>query len=274
MWNKYIVLVSVVVLLLTACEKEIDLGYRSIDPVYVVEGRVTNETTEVLITRTRDMEDGEITAGISQATVTLAKGNGLPETLRYDDDGYFRPLSLWTGEPGITYSLQVVIGENEFTSQSVMHGNVTIDELYFRWLKVMNERVLFCTFTFTDRPGEDNYYCYRMYRNGENYKWNVFHDRGSDGELIVKDLTCMTEQMAKDNKEEDWEDILYEGDVIEIELQTIDRRTYDYLYSVGLSERTSANPISNFNGGCLGYFSAYSTTRKQIVLRFEDVTEY
>jgi len=39
----------------------------------------------------------------------------------------------------------------------------------------------------------------------------------------------MTEKAAQDNKQEDWDEILYEGDIIELEIQTIDLRTYDYL---------------------------------------------
>lgn len=87
-----------------------------------------------------------------------------------------------------------------------------------------------------------------------------------DGTIFV-DIACMDEDTVEENKEEDYDDILYEGDRITIEIQTIDRRTYDYLYSLGLSERTSANPIANFTGGCLGYFSAYSA------VRIEDVFE-
>lgn len=53
----------------------------------------------------------------------------------------------------------------------------------------------------------------------------------------------MTEKAAQDNKQEDWDEILYEGDIIELEIQTIDLRTYDYLNSLAMSEDSSANPI-------------------------------
>ena len=55
----------------------------------------------------------------------------------------------------------------------------------------------------------------------------------------------MTEKAAQDNKQEDWDEILYEGDIIELEIQTIDLRTYDYLNSLAMSEDSSANPISS-----------------------------
>lgn len=83
----------------------------------------------------------------------------------------------------------------------------------------------------------------------------------------------MTEKAAQDNKQEDWDEILYEGDIIELEMQTIDLRTYDYLNSLAMSEDSSANPISNFTNGCLGYFSAYSSVRMQIVFKYDEVEE-
>lgn len=268
--KKYIYTLFVSLLLLTACEKEISFDYNSIEPLYVIEGRVTNETTEVIITQTRDMENGMKGAGLSNARVAITDSDGLAEALQYQADGYYRSLSGWTGEPGKTYSLSVVIGEHEFTSYSEMNGEVKIDSIYFYWMKALNDKYLFFRVRFEDRKEEENYYCYRVYRNGEIYKWDVGRDKGNDGEIIEEDFLCMTEKTAQDNKQEDWDEILYEGDLIELEIQTIDHRTYDYLNSLTMSEDASANPINNFTNGGLGYFSAYSTVRRQIVFRYAD----
>ncbi|MCC8132990.1 MAG: DUF4249 domain-containing protein [Tannerellaceae bacterium] len=254
----------------TACEKEIEMDYRSVEPLYVVEGRVTNEVMEVLVTVTRDMDDGSSPAAQDDAVVTVTAGNGDHFLLSFEPDGYYRVAGV-TGTVGENYLLTVAVDGKEFASESVMHEATGIDELYFQWPKVMGERLVILTFSFEDIPGEENYYCYRIYRNGENYRWNVFHDRGNDGQVITLDIVCMTEQMAEDNKEDDWDDILYEGDVVEIELQTIDKRTYDYLFSVGLSDAASTNPVDNFTGGCLGYFAAYATSRAGAVFSYAGI---
>ncbi len=268
---KEIISLTAFLFLLSACEKEIALDYRSVDPLYVIEGRVTNEITEVLITQTRDMNDGIKGTGLDRATVSITDSDGYTEALQYQPDGYYRSVTGLTGEVGKGYTLSVSIDEEEFTSFSEMNGVVPIDTLYFHWLEVMGERILFARFIFEDRAGEENYYHYRMYRNGEIYRWEVEHDRGSDGMKIQEDFFCTSERTAEKNKEEDWDEILYEGDLIELEIQTIDRSTYDYLYSLYISENTSANPVSNFTGNCLGYFSAYSTTRIQAVFRYADI---
>lgn len=270
--RKYIYL-ALASLFLTACEKEIDFDYNSIDPLYVIEGRITNETTEVIITQTRDMENGVKGSGLDNALVTITASDGLAETLQYQSDGYYRSLNGLTGEFGKTYSLSVSIGENEFTSYSEMNGEVKIDSTYFYWMEAMGDKYLFFRIRFEDRKEEENYYCYRIYRNGEIYAWDIGRDKGNDGEIIEENFMCMTEKTAQDNKQEDWDEILYEGDRIELEIQTIDRQTYDYLNSLAMSEDASANPISNFMGGALGYFSAYTAVRKEMTFKYDGIEE-
>ncbi|MCD8172125.1 MAG: DUF4249 domain-containing protein [Alistipes sp.] len=263
-------ILPVLVLLFTACEKEIEIDYRSVETIYVVEGRVTNEVTEVLLTRTRDMDDGSAPSPQDDATVTLTTGNGIRYNLSFEPDGYYRAPGL-TGTVGERYTLSVSVDGREFTSESVMHDAVAIDGVWFQWLKVMGQRFVIMTFSFRDIPDQDNCYHYRILRNGENYRWNVLQDRGNDGKNIILDIVCMTEKIAEDNKEDDWDDILYEGDEIVVELQSIDQRTYDYLFSVGLSGSANTNPIDNFTGGCLGYFAAYSVSRASTVFSYDGI---
>ncbi|MCC8173001.1 MAG: DUF4249 domain-containing protein, partial [Odoribacter sp.] len=270
--KRYLFIITVL-FIITGCEKEIDINYRSVDKLYIVEGHVTNEVTEVVITQTRDMEDGNKGTGIDGARVQLSTGDGFTEILEYNADGYYRSPSGLTGIVGTTYSLSVVINESEFSSTSTMNEQVEIEWALFQWQKIMDEKVLFFRFSFKDIPEEENYYCYRIYRNEENYSWGVMRDKGEDGNSIIRDITCMTEKMANDNKEEDWDDILYENDRIELELQTIDKGVYDYLYSLSMSNSSSSNPIDNFSGGCLGYFAAYSTTRTSLVFHKDDIVE-
>ena len=64
-----------------------------------------------------------------------------------------------------------------------------------------------------------------------------------------------------------------EGDKLRVELRTIDQRAYDYLYSMQIMDNTSTNPIRNFTGGCLGYFSAYSQVVVNCIFHAADVEE-
>ena len=262
----YLLCASVLLtIIVTGCEKVIDMDYRTVEPQVVIEGCVTNETVSVLITATRNMEDSVKVCGKDGATVILSDGKGFSEQLLYEADGHYRSPSQLKGTPGTAYTLTVETDGKTYTSSSVMQRQAVILSTAFRWEKFMNSRMLYYEVEVEDIKGEENYYCYRMYRNGEPYRWNVFTDKGDADGIILVDITCMDEDTAEDNKEEDRDDILYDGDRITMEVQTIDRRAYDYLYSLGLSERTSANPIADFAGGCLGYFSAYSAVRVEDV---------
>ena len=64
--RKLLYIVSLL-LVVVACQKEIELDYRDIEPVVSIEGRVTNEQVYVLITRTRSMNDSVKGRGIGGA---------------------------------------------------------------------------------------------------------------------------------------------------------------------------------------------------------------
>ena len=254
--KKYAYTLILIAFAISGCKKEIDFEYNSIDKLYIIEGRLSNETTEVLITRTQDMTDSVSRAGLGNALVTVSSDNGTVDTLQYDGDGYFRSPSGFTGEAGRNYTLSVSIDDQQFVSQSMMNKQTDIVSADFQWMQILDQRLLMCILIFNDIPDEENYYCYYMNRNGERYRWGLLDDRGNR-ETIEEYIVCMMEN----NELEDEENILNEGDEITIEVHTIDRRAFDYLYSLMLSNRASSNPIKNFSGGGLGYFSAYSVAR-------------
>ena len=68
-------------------------------------------------------------------------------------------------------------------------------------------------------------------------------------------------------------DALKENDLIRIEVRAIDRASYDYLYSLQVMDNAGTNPISNFTGGCLGYFSAYSYVTLRSTFHRSEVEE-
>lgn len=269
---KKIIAAAACIVLLAGCEKEIDIDYRSVEPEYVIEARVTNEKTEVLITRTRDMEDGRKSAGVGGATVELSGSDGYSETLVYDSEKQ-RYLSPHTGKPGTTYTVKVSLDGQQYTSTSTMPKSITISDMYFQWQKVLKEKMLFSRIEFQDIPDEDNYYCVRIYRNDENEYWDVFDDRGWEGELMTYNTFFIAKEKGEKVKDGEEDVVIFEGDVLSAEVQVIDKRVYDYLYALILSERTSSNPAPHFTGGCLGYFSAYPASQYAVTFRKSQVRD-
>lgn len=259
--------------LLAGCKREIDFDYHSVDKLYVIEGYLTNNLAAVSILQTRDVTDSVLGKTVKGAVVTLSSSSGQSEVLTYRNDGFYRSTLGTRGVPGTTYTLKVQIDDNQYISSSTMQNKPTIASATFKWVKMLSDKMLFYQVNVQDIPGEVNYYCYRVYRNNKVYRWNVFKDISNPGGTIPLNIACMSKQQADDNKEEDKDDILYEGDEIYLELQSIDRRAYDYLYSLRVSERTAANPIDNFSGGCLGYFSAYYSVWEDTIFKYTEIED-
>ena len=236
--------------LFTNCKKDIDIDYHQIAPIYVVEGSVSNNGTEVRGSRTNAMDDNNGISDISNATVILTADNGQQWNIPYNRNGFYRSSTL-KGEAGITYTLEVTLDGQTYTSTSTMQRKPTLNKFRFVWMKAASERILFGDLRLQDIPNEDNWYFAHIYRNGTGYRWAVKRDDQNPNSELQQLFSFARE-------DSDDEDLLYENDKLHIEVRAIDQKSYDYLYSMQIMDNTGTNPITNFTGGCLGYFSAYS----------------
>ena len=258
--------------LLCSCEEEIQLDYRPIEPIYVIEGYVSNEGSEVVITGTRDIEDPVLKTGIEVQSVVLSSDNGIKETLIYGEDGIYRSLSF-VGIPDETYTLTVVIDGESYTSSSTMPRFTEIVSTSMRWEEMMGNDMLHLIVVVSDKADNVNYYYYRILRNGKLFKWNVVRDLDSSNNTMQFDISCMSRDKAEKNDPDDYDSILFEGDDITVEVRAIDMKAYDYLFSAKLSGQNHSNPVYDFNGEVLGYFSAYTSTSKSFVFHYSDIED-
>lgn len=242
-------------LVFVSCEKELDIDYHKVAPLAVVEGGVMDNGCDVRLTTTLEMADSTGAQGIKDAKVVITSlADGSSSILKYKSYGHY--VSTFKGEPGNTYQLDIWQGDNHFSALSTMPHPPVIKSFIFQWQEIMGRRIVMADLRFLDTPNEENYYYMNVYRNGESYRWTVIRDILNPGGEIQQVFGCMSEEKVKDNKPEDQDQILNDGDKITIELASIDRITYDYLYALQLSGRSSSNPVSNISGGCLGCFWA------------------
>ena len=236
-------------LLLLSCEKNIDIDYHQVDPIYVVEASISNNGTEVRVSRTNAMDDNNGISDINNATVTLSADNGQQWDIPFSRNGFYRSSTL-RGEAGTTYTINVELNGHHYASTSTMQRTPTFNKFRFVWMKAASERILFGDLRLQDIPNEDSWYFMHIYRNGIGYRWAVMRDDQNPNKELQQ-LFSLFREGSNDS------DVLNEGDLLRIEIRAIDQRAYDYLYSMQLMNDTGTNPIANFTGGCLGYFSAY-----------------
>lgn len=270
---------------LTACKKEIPFDYNEVEPVVVVEGRVTNEGAWVVITRSRSVTDS-VQPHCEQGALVTISADGSTTTLPYDaaTDSY---RSSMTGIAGTTYRLDVDFDGHHYQSSAFMPAPAPILSAGFFWMSVMDERMLVYELWAADPyPDERNQFWYRIDRishhphlagksKTEPYRWGVHEDRGNPPGLVFFDIMTVSEKTMDEDDEDNWKSILYDGDTITCQLMTIDRPVYDYFSSLRAGQSGGANPSSNISGGCLGYFAAGSVTRTDtIVFRRSSVKEW
>lgn len=265
---KTIVLLWSFVLLLLSCEKEIDIDYHQVAQLYVAEGLVTqdgttnrtNKPSYVRLTTTQDMTDNVTNNhNLMGATVVLSENGYVIDTLRYWRNGYY--VSDCQGFEGCSYTLDVYLNGHHFQSTSVMQSAPQFSSFRFVWKDVLTEKMLFADLKINDIKGQNNYYFMHIYRNGIGYRWAVMDDSHNPGSELQQLFSCTTER----NLDKNDDDGLKDGDLIHVEIRSIDRRTYDYFYSMQVMQNSGTNPVENYTGGCLGYFSAcniitYDTT--------------
>ena len=240
--KKYIPLLFCLnLILLSSCKKDIEIDYHQVDPIYVVEASVSNEGMEARISQTNNMDDNSTTSNIVNAVVVMTGSDGSSKTLTYSKNGIYKSSAV--GVPGVEYTIDIQFDGHHFTSSSIMQKMPR--------KKIVTENYQMGELLLQDIPNEENWYFMHIYRNHLGYRWAVKRDDTNPNGELQQLFTFARE--GSDDK-----DLLQEDDWLHIEIRAIDKKSYDYFYSMQIMDNTGTNPIPNFTGGCLGYFSAYS----------------
>ena len=256
--------VGVGLILLTSCEKEIDMDYHTVEPLYVVEAGITESGAVARISQTQNVTDEIGKSPVSDAQVVITSDNGERCILKLDSAGCYSSSEI-KGVEGREYTIRVQIGDYVTESTSQMQGHFDLSDNYMYKMQMLEDDLVYYHVDVNDNYTDSiGYYYALVTRNGKPYKWHVMNNKGYF-DVTGIDVPCFVYcDLDKDNK-----DILQDGEEISLEVRKIDRRTYDYLYALAKAEQSASNPIRNFsNPATLGYFSAYNSVRKP-ALRFK-----
>lgn len=257
-----------VLLIVTSCQKVIDVKLNNEAPQYVIQGEITDGPGPyfVTISRTKNFSANNTFDKVSGAQVMISDNTAnVTETLNETSPGFYQ-TSLIGGVPGHTYHLSVVINGQTFSATSTMPAQtVNIDTLYAAKSFTGNE--IFATVVFKDPPGKGNYYLLRQWVNGQQIKsTNVRSDDAIDGQTY-------TVQLRYDNNADSGNPSINKGDSITAELDCINKQVYDFYRTLqavtGASNTaTPTNPLTNITGGALGVFNTCTSRKKTVVAKF------
>ncbi|MFA6945972.1 MAG: DUF4249 domain-containing protein [Pedobacter sp.] len=257
-----ILLLSAGLVLFSSCEKVIDLELKNAEPLIVIEGTISNQSENhfVRISKTIPFDKPGTFNGFKGAQVTLTSSAGLLQPFTEISDGVYRSLRF-RGTPGITYTLEVLAEGKIYTAKSTMPYPVSPDSIGFKTLSFFGNSNIYPTIYYRDPPRIQNQYRYILKINGKLQGDVVFEDRFNDGNS-VSDVVIY-----------DGEDDIRPGDIIDIEMQCIDRNVFKYFFSLsqingnGGPPVAPSNPDSNFSNGALGIFNACTKSNKTIILK-------
>ena len=249
----------------TSCEKVIDVELDSTAKKYVIEGIVTDQpgTSMVKITQTKDFNENNDFPGVSGATV-IVKDNDVAVQLQETANGVYTDASL-TGIPGHKYNLEVKIEGQTYTATSILPAKVNFDTMYVKEEEFFGTNRKIPNISYIDPAGSGDSYRFVLYKNGEQQKTiYVVNDDYADNRPANWQLLTYDEEKEEDK--------VKTNDVIRVDMFCIDKAVYKYWYSLlaasgGDSGATPANPVTNISGGALGYFSAHTLQKREVVVQ-------
>lgn len=251
-WPIYIFLVMVLI----SCEKELDFKYHDIEPIFVIEGKLSQNGAQVTLTQTTPMDEPIDTVPITDAEVNIKDlTHDAVYPLEPDPQGIFR--GNFPTYPGHIYKLSITRKKEFYEAESLMYPAVEITDLNFNWIKMPYGMVAVLNISFRILGDKDACYWTRIYKNGSPYKWQLSHGSGAVDGILTQSLFTT----RKNPDDEDDRSVLHDGDILEVVITGISLEMYDYLTAI----QSDSNGKPMFEGDfCLGYFLASQEAKSSI----------
>jgi hypothetical protein len=249
-----------------ACKKVISVDLNNAAPQLVIEGEVANVRGPfpVRISKSVPFSASNVYPPVTNADVYITDStNGIVDHLSQanSDSGVYLARGT-VGVAGHTYVLSVTVDGKQYRAVSTMPKAVFLDSVTFALnFDFNNKQEINAVVNFQDPRGLGNYYQFTEKVNGRNIpNVFVFEDRLSDGRYIEQPLFNDSAYLQK-------------NDTLLLTMNCVDKNIYNYFFTLAnvtgnnnFQTATPANPSTNITGGALGYFSAHTTQKAEIVV--------
>ncbi len=254
------------IIVLSSCEKVIEIDLNSSNPVLVAEGQIVKDSTVWLkLSYTTDYFNNEAVVFEENATVVITDSNNNSEILSYVGNGIYKS-NLIVGEIGKNYTLDITTANNECTAQSSLMPPSEIYDIIVSESDMQRPGQQKTTYSleikFKDVSTADDYYMMKIFINDRLDSYALVDDK-----IFLVGDTISYPLMRKE---------FYKNDKVAINLYSVDKNTYRYYsqlndaISDGMGpggSSTPYNPTSNFGENVLGYFAAWSYVSDTIVVQ-------
>lgn len=276
----FILLVAFGAISFPSCTEKIDIELDDSYTRLVVDGAITTDTLRhtIKLSRSSSYFYNEPAPVVENAVVSISDGENLfsltetsPGTYQ-TDDGVF-------GIPGRIYTLNIQLKEplgnhSEYTASSTLYGVSELDSVGLLFHPEWGREGIWEVKCYVQEPPTVDYYRFLIYKNMQLLsdsipEWFVIDDKLFNGSYTNG---ASVGYLSQGNPNEG----LRPGDVVTVEVNNIGEDYINFIWEVQ-SEVRGSNPLftgppanvkGNISNGAIGFFAAYSTTRKSAVVPF------
>lgn len=261
------ILMITISILLSSCEKVIDIDLNSSNPVLAADGKMEMDSLAwVRLSYTTDYFNNEAPSYLEDAIVIITNSKGEQEELMYKGEGMYKGQSM-LGEANEVYTLSFEEESNVHIASAELYAPTEIYYISFEESIFSNPHSNKVTYSpiikFGDDPTMKNYYMVKIWKNDTltSSKYTSFEDTFFNNNDTIS-YSPFTTSFDLD-------------DEIRVRVYSIDKETDHYYNQLndnqggGGMSGTPYNPSSNFGYEVLGYFTASSYDEFESVVVIE-----
>jgi len=267
------------VVMATSCTEPFPMNTKTTYTRLVIYGEISTDTTvhRVYLSKSADYFSNKPVEKISGALVTITDGTVITQLQESSTEaGTYETGANFYGVPGHTYKLLVeqvdLLGNGSYVSDSAssyLPNPIPIDSVQVAKEDFYTEGWAVKLFA-QDPEEEGNCYAFKAYINGKLDTDTLSNITTTDDKLFNGKQTngIIVFFYEELNKVED-------TDTVTLEMMTINRNYMNFLLSVQTAVQGSnplfsgppANISTNFKNGAMGFFTAFSLSRKSTIVR-------
>ena len=247
-----------------SCQKVIDVDLNESNPQTVIEANYSAEdsTVSVRITKTSSYFNSDASQTIDNAVVTIRDANGVSTDVPFYESGLFI-LENYAPQFNTEYALFVQINEETFSATCEMRSPILIDDITYEFFpSIFGAEAGYAPFlNYQDPADQTDFHLVTLGVNSE--EWLELTDYLQQDDALVNGNYVERPLFGRS---------LFElGDTVHMHFRTVDEKIYSYFGQAisnasGAGSSAPGNPDSNWENGALGFFSAYSSSRKSVVI--------
>jgi hypothetical protein len=252
-------------IILGSCKKIIEVNLNDASPQIVVEGNIYNTPGPyaIRVSKTINYSANNQFPPVSGANMIVKDiTDGLSDTLTESTPGLYLTKKL-KGISGHEYQLQLTVGSQNYTANTLLPQPVALDSVSFEKLSRPGGKIdYYAVINYQDPPGVSNYYQFTLLVNNRRINNTfAFEDRLSDGKYVSRTLRTDSAYINL-------------GDSVTVIMNHMGKEGYQYYNTFfqvtgngSLQSISPANPISNISNKALGYFIASATQTKKAIAK-------